>query len=58
MMKVLDRWLRDIVENEKDEKNDGMNRGVEVYNGWRELWRRIQRWLYPSVLPTHTKKYY
>ncbi len=59
MIKVLDRWLRDIVENESEENKDKKSNRVEVYNGWKGIWNRIQKWLYPSILPTHTnKKYY
>jgi hypothetical protein len=56
MIKMIDQWLRNVVEedNSRMKKDDN----IEIYKGWRELWKKIQRWLYPSVLPTHTKKYY
>lgn len=56
MMKMLDQWLKNVVEEENPQIKKE-NR-METYNGWRVLWKKIQRWLYPSVLPTHTKKYY
>jgi hypothetical protein len=56
MMKMLDQWLKNVVE--EDNPQIKKENKMETYNGWRELWKKIQRWLYPSVLPTHTKKYY
>lgn len=58
MIKVLDRWLRDIVESEKEERKDIKPNHVEVYYGWRDIWIRIQRWFYPTILPTHNHKKY
>lgn len=59
MIKVFDRWLREIVESETEGTKEMNSNKVEVYYGWRDIWMRIQRWLYPTILPTHTnKKYY
>ncbi len=58
MIKMLDRWLRDVVENDTEIRRDDRGKKVDFYNGWKDVWNRIQKWLYPSILPTHTKKYY
>lgn len=57
-MDVFDRWLRNIVDNDNENKKENYTKKVEVYDGWKEIWIRIQRWLYPTVLPIHTKKKY